>query len=65
MAIFAAMRRVSSRVSRFVASDVARRHTKEPQAHYALGASSGDWAAGVSGDRETARPRLMRAFLTT
>jgi hypothetical protein len=35
MAIFAAMRRVSSRLSRFVAGDVARRHTKEPQAHYA------------------------------
>jgi hypothetical protein len=42
-------RRVSSRVNRFVASDVARRQTKEPQAHYALGASLGDWAAGVSG----------------
>jgi hypothetical protein len=48
----------------FLANDVARRDTKEPQAHYALGASLGDWAAGVSGDRETARPRLMHAFLT-
>jgi hypothetical protein len=56
-------RRVSSRVSRFVAWDVGRRHPKEPQAHYALGASLGDWAAGVSGDRETARPRLMHALL--
>jgi hypothetical protein len=47
-------RRVPCRVSLFVTSVVARRHTKEPQAHYALGASIrglGGWGVGGQGNR--------------